>query len=324
MIAAMSKDVHAIPQEVWCRFEASGGPDRVEPMRFLQPLTTVRLEQATAQQEADAQRHRFKRLIDELFLLDPVEAFIATNLEARAYPNIGSFDFSTGLMRPLEHALTREAKPVPVPFDLDVERMESTGKPRFDASEYRYAVELLKLRPALALAILFLRGYLVIWARALGDASRDSLTASQAPSFRFFMNAWGQSTLITGLYPAIALHLKPLIGLDAKRIDEPAFTRELMSDVMAWLTAKHFFTHHTTVESCGYDARLACAATGFMNQSLGRRGWLNMIFDKVVEDQRLPQMSKCLERVVARGNRLAAFAGRERASESAEWTFSLR
>ena len=54
-----------------------------------------------------------------------------------------------------------------------------------------------------------------------------------------------------------------------------------------------------------------------MNQALGKRGWLNTIFDKMVEDQRLPLMSTYLEQVVVRGNRLAAFAERARASGSA-------
>ena len=81
-----------------------------------------------------------------------------------------------------------------------------------------------------------------------------------------------------------------------------------MSEVMAWLTVKGFFARHATVVSYGYDARLTCAATGIMNHALARRGWLNTIFDQVVEDQRTPLMSKYLDRVVVRGNRLAAYA----------------
>lgn len=324
-MATMATDLHAIPREVWRRFVDGGGLDHVELMRYFRPLTTIRLDPVTAQEEADNQRRRFQRLIVELFPLDRVEAFIATHLQARTYPDIRAFDLNAGLMRPLENALTREAEPVQAPFDLDAERM-GRGKPRFDASEYAYAVQLLQLRPGLALATLFLRGYLVIWARALGEASRSSLNAEQAPSFSFFLNSWGQGTLVTALYPSIALHLRPRIELTGKRIDEPAFTRPLMSEVMSWLTAKGFFAHQTTVESCGYEARLSCAATGMLNQALGRRGWLNTIFDKVVEDQGIPLMSRCLQRVVVRGNRLAAFAARAPASGPAEWSwsFSLR
>jgi hypothetical protein len=51
---------------------------------------------------------------------------------------------------------------------------------------------------------------------------------------------------------------------------------------------------------------------------------LNTIFDKVVEDQGLPPMIRCLEQVVVRGNRLAAFAERSRAWGSTEWSYSLR
>jgi hypothetical protein len=321
----MATDLHAIPRDVWRRFVDGGGLDRVELMRYFQPLKTIRLAPVTAQEEVDNQRQRFKRLIVELFPLDRVEAFIVTQLDARTYPSIRAFDLNAGLMRPLENALAREAEPVRAPFDLEAERMGRYGKPRLDASEYGYAVRLLQLRPGLALATLFLRGFLVIWARALGEASRSSLSAEQAPSFSFFLNSWGQGTLVTALYPSIALHLQPRIDLGGQRIDEPAFTRPLMSEVMSWLTAKGFFAHQATVESCGYEARLSCAATGFLNLALGKRGWLNTIFDKVVEDQRLPLMSTCLERVVGRGNRLAGFVERARASGPAEsWSFSLR
>ena len=77
---------------------------------------------------------------------------------------------------------------------------------------------------------------------------------------------------------------------------------------MSWLTAKGFFARQAAVEWHGYDARLSCAATGMLNQALGKRGWLNTIFDKVVEHQRIPLMATYLEQVVVRGNRLAAFA----------------
>jgi hypothetical protein len=97
-----------------------------------------------------------------------------------------------------------------------------------------------------------------------------------------------------------------------------------MTEGMSWLTAKGFFARQATVEACGYEARLSCAATGILNQGLGKRGWLNTIFDNVVEDQRIPLMSRYLERVVMRGNRLAAFAERTPASGSAEWSCSLR
>jgi hypothetical protein len=323
-MATIAADLHAIPQEVWRGFVEGGGFDRFEAMRYFRPLTGIRLDPATAQEEADNQRRRFMRLIVELFPLDRIEAFIARSLEATAYPNLRTFDLNAGLMRPLENALVREAERVQAPFDLEAERMGRYGKPRFDATEYRYAVTLLQLRPGLALATLFLRGFLVIWARALGEAGRSSLNAEQAPSFSFFLNSWGQATLVTALYPSIALHLRSRIELAEKRIDEPAFTRPLMSEVMSWLTVKGFFAHQTSVESCGYEARLSCAAAGILNQGLGKRGWLNTIFDKMVEDQRLPLMSKCLEGVVARGNRLAAFADRAPVSGSAEWSWSLR
>ena len=139
-------------------------------------------------------------------------------------------------------------------------------------------------------------------------ASRGSLNAEQAPTFKFFFDSWHQGSLITALYPSIALHLRPRIELGGKRIDEPAFTRPLMSEVMSWLTARNFFARQATVKWHGYDARLSCAATGMLNQALGKRGWLNTIFDKVVQDQRIPLMSTYLEQVVVRGDRLAAFA----------------
>jgi hypothetical protein len=319
----MATDLHAIPREVWRRFVDGGGLDRVEPMRYSRPMKTIRLDPVTAQQEVNDQRQRFKRLIAELFPLDRVEAFIDAHLEARIYPGIGAFDLNAGLMRPLEKALVNEAEPVETPFDLEAERMGQYGKPRFDASEYRYAVALLQLRPGLALATLFLRGFFVIWARALAEASRSSLNAEQAPSFGFFFNSWNQASLITTLYPSIALHLRPRIELGGKRIDEPAFTRQLMGEVLAWLTAKGFFARQATVETFGYDAGLSCAATAIMNHALGKRGWLNTVFENVVEDQRIPLMSKYLERIVGRGNRLAASAGRARASASAEWSVSL-
>jgi hypothetical protein len=323
-MATMATDLHAIPREVWRRFVDGGGLDRVELMRYVRPLTTIRLDPATAQEEVNNQRQRFSRLIVELFPLDRVEAFIATHLEAKTYPTMGAFDLNAGLKRLLENELASQAGPVQAPFDLESERMGKYGKPRFDGSEYRYAVQLLQLRPGLALATLFLRGFLVIWARALGEASRGSLNAEQAPSFSFFFNSWNQGALVTVLYPAIALHLRPRIELGGKRIEEPAFTRPLMSEVMSWLTAKGFFARQVTVESCGYEAKVPCAATGFLSQALGKRGWLNTIFDKVVEDQRVPVMSTYLERVVGRGNALAAFADQARGSGSAGWSYSLR
>jgi hypothetical protein len=311
----MATDFHAIPREVWRGFVDGGGLDRVEPMRYFRPLLTVRLDPATAQEEADNQRQRFKRLIVELFPLDRVEAFIATLLEAGMYSRLQPVELDTGLMQPLEKMLVHEAESLQAPFDLEAERMGPYGKPRLDASEYGYAVQLLQLRPGLALAALFLRGFLVIWARALlWEASRCSLNAEQEPSFKFFLTSWYQSPLISILYPSIALHLRPRIELSDKRIDEPAFTRSLMSDVMSWLTAKGFFAQETKTEWCGYQAKLSCSATGMLHQALGKRGWLNTIFDKVVEDQRIPLMSSYLEQVVVRGNRLAAFAEQARAS----------
>ena len=304
----MATDLHAIPREVWRGFVDGGGLDRVELMRYSRALTTVRLDPATAQEEADNQRQRFKGLIVELFPLDRVEAFIATHLEASTYPRLHAIDLDAGLMHLLEKRLASETEPVQAPFDLEAERMGQYGKPRFDTSEYRYAVQLLQLRPGLALASIFLRGFLVIWARALGEVSRGSLNAEQAPSFGFFFNSWNQGSLVTVLYPSIALHLRPRIELGGTRIDEPAFTRQLMSEVMSWLTTKGFFARQASVESYGHEARMSCAATGMLHQALGKRGWLNTIFDKVVEHQRLPVMSTCLEQVVVRGNQLAAFA----------------
>ena len=301
----MATDLHAIPREVWRGFVDGGGLDRVELLRYSRPLTTVRLDPATAQEETDNQRQRFKQLIVDLFPLDRVEAFIATNLTAGTYPVLQAFDFDAGLMQLLEKALAHKDEPLPAPFDLEAERMGQYGKPRLDVSEYRYAVQLLQLRPGLALSIMFLRGFLVVWARALGEASRGSLNAEQAPSFRFFFDSWNQGSLVTILYPSIALHLRPRIELGGQRIDEPAFTRPLMNEVMSWLTTKGFFARHATSEWHGYDAKMSCAATGMMHQALGKRGWLNTVFDKVVEDQRIPQMSTYLEQVVVRGNRLA-------------------
>jgi hypothetical protein len=324
MMAAMATDLNAIPRDVWRRFVDGGGLDRVELMRYLRPLKTIRLDPVTAQEEANDQRQRFMRLIVELFPLDPFEAFIAAHLKVKTYPSMGTFDLNAGLMRLLENALAREAEPVQAPFDLDAERMGRYGKPRLDASEYRFAVRLLQQRPGLALATLFLRGFFVIWARALKEAGRGSLNAEQAPSFNFFLNSWNQNSLATVLYPSIALHLRPRIELGGKRIDEPGFTRPLMTEVMSWLTAKGFFARQATAAACGYEAKLSCAATGILNQGLGKRGWLNTIFDNVVEDQRIPIMSRYLERVVMRGNRLAAFAERTPASGSAEWSCSLR
>jgi hypothetical protein len=49
-----------------------------------------------------------------------------------------------------------------------------------------------------------------------------------------------------------------------------------------------------------------------LHQALGKRGWLNTIFDKVVEDQRIPLMSTYLKQVAERGNRLVDFAERAR------------
>jgi hypothetical protein len=293
-------------------------------LRYLRPLTTIRLDPATAQEDVDHQRQRFKRLIVELFPLDGVEAFIAAILEARTYPSLGAFDLNAGLKWPLQSALASESEPVQAPFDLEAERMGPHGKPRFDAAEFRYAVALLRLRPGLALAILFLRRFLVFWAHALRAASRGSLNAEEAPTFNFFLNSWNQVSLVKVLYPSIALHLRPRIELRRKQIDEPAFSRPLMSDVMAWLTVKGFFAREATVESYGYDARLTCAAAGIMNHTLGKRGWLNMIFDTVVEHQRTPLISKYLDRIVVRGNRLAAYADWTQASVSAEWSCSLQ
>jgi hypothetical protein len=321
----MPTDLHAIPREVWRVFVDGGGLDRVEPMRYFRPLLTIRLDPSTAQEEADNQRQRFQRLIVELFPLDRVEAFIATLLDARMYPRLQAVDLDAGLVQPLEKMLVHEVEPVQPSFDLEAQRMGGYGKPRLDAAEYGYAVRLLQLRPGLALATLFLRGFLVIWARALlWEASRSSLNAEHAPSFKFFFASWYQSPLISILYPSIALHLRPRIELSGKRIDEPTFTRPLMSEVMSWLTTKGFFAQEAKAEWCGYEARLTCSATRMLHQALGKRGWLNTIFDKVVEDQDIPLMSTYLEQVLVRGNRLAAFSGRARASGAADPSNPLR
>src|SRR5690606_21406789 len=176
----MAADPYAIPREVWRNFVESGGLERVEPMRYHRPLTTIRLDPATAQEEADKQRLRFRRLIFELFPLDRVEAFIATHLQAGLYPDLQAFYFEAGLLQPFEHMLAHETEAVRTPFDLDAERIRQYGKPQLDAAEVRYAVQLLQLRPGLALATMFLRGFLETWAHALGQvASRFSLSAEQ-------------------------------------------------------------------------------------------------------------------------------------------------
>jgi hypothetical protein len=322
----MATDLHAIPREVWRGFVDGGGLDRVEPLRYHRALTTVRLDPATAQGVADTQRQRFKRLISELFPLDRVEAFIAAHLQAHTYPHLQALHFDGGLMKPLGNALVREVEPLPSPFDLEAERPGPYGKPRLDASEYRYAVELLQRRPGLALATLFLYGFFGMWGHALGEASRGygSLNPEQASSFGFFFNSWNQGSLVSVLYPSIALHLRPRIDLGSKRIDEPAFTRTLMTEVVSWLTTKGFFARQTTVDEYGYEAKLSCAATGMLHNALGKRGWLNTIFDKMVEDQRLPLMATYLEQVVDRGNSLAAFAEQARTSGPAASISSVR
>ena len=320
----MATDLHAIPKEVWRGFVEGGGLERVELLRYFKALTTVRLEPATAQEDADDQRRRFRQLINDLFPLDRVEAFIAAHLEVSMFPRLQAHDLDAGLLQLLEKALAWEVEPLPAPFDLEAERMGPYGKPRFDGSEYRYAIQLLQQRPGLALAIVFLRGYFVNWARAMEAASRGSLNAEQAPTFKFFFDSWHQGSLITALYPSIALHLRPRIELAGKRIAEPAFTRPLMTEVISWLTTKGFFARHATAEWHGYDAKMSCAATGMLHQALGKRGWLNTIFDGVVAHQRIPAMAAYLEQIVVCGNRLAAFAEQARASGSASSSNSPR
>src|SRR5690606_13071913 len=111
----MAADPYAIPREVWRNFVESGGLERVEPMRYHRPLTTIRLDPATAQEEADKQRQRFRRLIFELFPLDRVEAFIATHLQAGLYPDLQAFYFEAGLLQPFEHMLAHETEAVRTP-----------------------------------------------------------------------------------------------------------------------------------------------------------------------------------------------------------------
>lgn len=305
----MATDLQAIPREVWRGFVQSGGLERVEPLRHARALTTVRLDPATAQEEVDTQRQRFKRLIVELFPLERVEEFIGAHLRVNVYPHMQEIHFDGGLMQPLRNALVREIEPLPAPFDLAAERNGPYGKPRLDATEYRYAVELLRVRPSLALATMFLYGFFGMWGHALKEAaSRSPLPAEHAPSFAFFFTSWNQGSLLSVLYPSIALHLRPHIELGVTRIDEPAFTRTLMGEVMTWLTVKGFFVRQATAEFYGYDAKLSCAATGMMNVALGKRGWLNTIFDKLVQDRHRPLMAAYLEQVVARGDWLAAFA----------------
>src|SRR5690349_10801374 len=164
---AMATDLHAVPREVWRGFVDGGGLDRVELMRYSRPLTGVRLDPATAQQEADNQRQRFQRLIVELFPLDRVEAFIAEHLKASIYPHLRAFHLNAGLMHPLENALARESEPLKAPFDLEADRLGRYGKARLDSAEYGYAVQLLQQRPGVALATLFLRGFLEMWGAAL-------------------------------------------------------------------------------------------------------------------------------------------------------------
>src|SRR5690606_21863928 len=210
----MAADLFAIPREVWRNFVDSGGLERVEPMRYYQPLTTIRLDPATAQEEADTQRQRFRRLIVELFPLDRVETFIATQLEAGMYPDLQALYFDAGLVRPFASMLAHQVDAGVAPFDLEAERVKKYGKPQLDAAEVRYAVQLLQLRPALALATMFLRGFLETWAHALGQAaSQYPLNAEQARSFFFFFTHWNQNSLVTALYPAITLHLRPKIEL---------------------------------------------------------------------------------------------------------------
>ena len=53
---------------------------------------------------------------------------------------------------------------------------------------------------------------------------------------------------------------------------------------VSWLTAKDFFALEAKAEWCGYQARLSCSATAMLHQALVKLGWLNTIFDKVVEE----------------------------------------
>jgi hypothetical protein len=178
-------------------------------MRYLEPLTTIRLDPVTAQKDVDHQRQRFKQLIAELFPLDRVESFIVALLEADTYPGIGTFDLNAGLKWPLQDALTRENEPVQASFDLEAERMGPHGKPRFDASEFRFAVELLRLRPGLALAILLLRRFLVIWAHTLRE---------RADGVGLGGSAGGETLTLLAGRPAVADREAP----DAVRVGSPS------------------------------------------------------------------------------------------------------
>lgn len=88
----MATDLHAIPKEVWRGFVEGGGLERAELLRYFKLLTTVRLEPATAQEDADDQRQRFKQLIGDLFPLERVEAFIAAHLEVSMFPRLQAHD----------------------------------------------------------------------------------------------------------------------------------------------------------------------------------------------------------------------------------------
>jgi hypothetical protein len=300
-----------IPRRVWRRFVDSGGLVHMEPLEFLAPIKSVRLDMEEPQLAVDRQRNRYKRLISELFPVAEVEEFIVDRMARGNFPMISPYDMNEKFSHVLQQMISEHRRLSLEPFDVLTNRKDIKGRSGlFHKDEIYFAAQLVGARPAIILSVLFLRKFLVEFALLLQTAGKGDSTSGWNESLDFFVASWNQNTFISMLYPAVTLHMKPRIDLSRVSVDEPEFTTSLTSQIINWMVINGAFSSHANKMQHGHSSRMSCAATGFLVEGIGKRGWLNKVFEKTVEYQDDAVMIHDLKRIQKHAALLASLLPR--------------
>ena len=289
--------ISRIPVEVWHDvFQRLG--DKLQPLDHTKPLKQVRLDPSTAQQVVDRQRHRFKLLIRELFPFDRVEAFLTNRLNQSNFPALTPYDMREKFIHAVRELLATRRTQTFEPFDLQFDRSELEGSAAFAFKELDFAIRLLEKRPAIILSILFLRKFLVEYAFFIKQEAKKTVGNPELlKTIEYFCDSWNQNTYIKAVYPAFAIHVHAGETTEDNGNAEPLLDRELSKSVMDWLIHNGRFLGTASIKAHGYSAKLSCAATGFVSFGIGKKGWLNLIYDAVLRDCEDSLMIADLERV---------------------------
>ena len=292
-------DLATIPKQVWEQFVENGGLDAFETLDFLAPIKNDPLDAENAQQIVDQQRHRFKRLITNLFPAGEVERFILERIAHGNLPLITPYDMNQKFSHVFRDMISAKSEGNPVEaFDLEADRTTTRyAHGLYNKKEDLFSIRMLKLRPAVALSILFFRKYLVEFGVLLNRIAQQTLPEHWQGTIKFFTDSWNQNTFIRVLYPAICLHLYHQIDQSIESVECPELNQDLARDTCNWMVINNGFKGKANRQQHGHDSNMNCAATGFLVDGIGKRGWLTAVFDEVIKQRNDQLMVTDLKRI---------------------------